>query len=50
MSTGVDARAAAVFVQAYTVGRIVDDISPEKVDPEAWINLVMHVVDKAILN
>jgi AcrR family transcriptional regulator len=50
MSTGVDARAAAVFVQAYTVGRVVDDISPEKVDPEAWINLVMDVVDKAILN
>ena len=25
-------------------------IAPEKVDPEAWINLVMHVVDKAILN
>ena len=50
MSPGVDARAAAVFVQAYTVGRVVDDIAPEKVDPAAWINLVMHVVDKAILN
>lgn len=50
MSTSVDAQAAAVFVQAYTVGRIVDDISPEKVDPEAWVNLVMDVVDKAILN
>lgn len=50
MSENVDARAAAVFVQAYTVGRIIDDISPEKVDPEAWNNLVMNVVDKAILN
>jgi hypothetical protein len=50
MSESIDARAAAVFVQAYTVGRVVDDISPEKVNPEAWINLVMNVVDKAILN
>ena len=50
MSENVDARAAAVFVQAYTVGRVVDDIAPEKVDPAAWIDLVMHVVDKAILN
>ncbi|MEY2699102.1 MAG: hypothetical protein RL720_1058 [Actinomycetota bacterium] len=50
MSATVDPRAAAVFVQAYTVGRVVDDIAVEKVDPEAWINLVMDVVDKAILN
>ena len=50
MSENVDARAAAVFVQAYTVGRVVDDIAPDKVDPEAWINLIMDVVDKAILN
>ena len=50
MSTDVDARAAAVFVQAYTVGRVVDDIAPEKVDPDAWISLIMAVIDKAILN
>lgn len=50
MSAEIDARAAAVFVQAYTVGRVVDDISPEKVDPDAWISLVMNVVDKAILS
>lgn len=49
MSTTLDARAAAVFIQAYTVGRVVDDIAPEKVDPEAWINLVMTVIEKAIL-
>lgn len=50
MSTNVDARAAAVFVQAYTVGRIVDDIAPEKVDQEAWMDLIMTVVEKALLN
>ena len=50
MSTNVDARAAAVFVQAYTVGRIVDDIAPEKVDQDAWMDLIMTVVEKALLN
>lgn len=50
MSTSVDARAAAVFVQAYTVGRVVDDIAPVKVDPDAWIGLIMNVIDKAVLN
>ena len=50
MSKDIDARAAAVFVQAYTVGRVVDDIAPEKVAPDAWISLIMAVIDKAILN
>lgn len=50
MSSELDARATAVFVQAYTVGRVVDDIAPEKVDPQAWVELIMRVIDKAILN
>lgn len=49
MSEALDARAAAVFIQAYTVGRVVDDIAPEKVDPDAWIDLIMTVIEKAIL-
>lgn len=49
MSETLDARAAAVFIQAYTVGRVVDDIAPEKVDPDAWIDLIMTVIEKAIL-
>lgn len=50
MSTDINPRAAAVFVQAYTVGRVVDDIAPEKVDPQSWVDLLMTVIDKAILN
>lgn len=50
MSPDINPRAAAVFVQAYTVGRVVDDIAPEKVDPQAWVDLLMTVIDKAILN
>lgn len=50
MRPELDPRAIAVFVQAYTVGRFVDDIALTKVDPEAWINLIMHVVDTSLMN
>ena len=49
MSRDINPMAAAVFVQAYTVGRVVDDIAQEKVDPETWTDLIMMVIDKAIL-
>ena len=35
-----------MLIQAYTVGRVVDDISPEPVDPEAWSSLVLMIVDR----
>jgi hypothetical protein len=34
----------AVFIQAYTLGRVVDDISSHKVDQQAWVDLVQKVV------
>jgi len=40
----VDPMAMAVFIQAYTLGRVVDDISPDKVDPEKWTELIDDVV------
>lgn len=35
-----NARASAVFIQAYTLGRLVDDITPNPVDDETWIALI----------
>ena len=40
----VDARAIAVFIQAYTVGKIVDDFNENKVDPEEWVNLINLII------
>jgi len=40
----VDARAIAVFIQAYTVGKIIDDFNENKVDPEEWVNLINLVI------
>ena len=41
-----DPRAAAVLIQAYTLGRIVDDITTEPVDPAEWQRLIMRVIER----
>ncbi|MEN9692812.1 MAG: hypothetical protein RLZZ330_456 [Actinomycetota bacterium] len=41
----IDARAIALLIQSYTLGRIVDDFVDEKVDPEAWFALIDRVAD-----
>jgi len=48
-STNYDPHAAAVLIQAYTLGRIVDDIIPNRVDPEAWFALIDTVVEKVFI-
>lgn len=39
----LNSRAIAVFLQAYTLGRAVDDVAITKVDPEAWNKLIRAV-------
>jgi AcrR family transcriptional regulator len=41
-----DARAGAVLIQAYTLGRIIDDIVDEPVDPAAWNELITKVISQ----
>lgn len=45
----IDARAIAVLIQSYTLGRIVDDIVDEKVDPEAWFKVIDKIADAVLL-
>jgi AcrR family transcriptional regulator len=45
----VDARAIAVFIQAYTVGKIVDDFNVNKVDPDAWTNLINAIIKNVFI-
>lgn len=40
----LEPQAVAVLIQAYTIGRIVDDIDPEPVDEEAWFTVIDEVV------
>jgi AcrR family transcriptional regulator len=41
-----DPRAGAVLIQAYTLGKIVDDIVPAPMDPKAWNALIGRLVEK----
>ena len=46
MNTEFDPHAAAVFIQAYTLGKVVDDVTPKPMDPDAWVALVSRVVER----
>lgn len=44
--TDVKPRTGAVFIQAYTLGRIVDDVTPEPMDDGDWERLIAEVARK----
>lgn len=44
-----DPTAAAVLVQAFTLGRVVDDVSSNPVDPEAWTSLINDLIVRLFL-
>lgn len=41
-------RAVAVFIQAYTLGRIIDDITDQPLDPADWNQVVVTVMTDAL--
>jgi hypothetical protein len=43
--TDVDPRAIAILIQAYTLGRIIDDVVDRKVDPDSWIDVIDRIAD-----
>ena len=49
MSKEIDSRAAAVFIQAFTIGRVIDDICEETMDLEACKSLLLHVFRNVFL-
>lgn len=44
-----DPAAAAVLIQAFTLGRVVDDVSTEPVDPSAWTALINDLIVRLFL-
>jgi AcrR family transcriptional regulator len=44
----VDPMATAVLIQAYTLGRVLDDISDPTIDPAAWTSLIHRLVEKSL--
>ena len=43
---GLDPQGAAVLIQAYSLGRIVDDISPSPMDNDKWIEIIDRLAEK----
>lgn len=48
--SGWDPYVIAVFIEAYTMGRIVDDLAGSPMDEVEWARFIKHVVTKSILN
>jgi AcrR family transcriptional regulator len=46
---GVDAQALSTFIQAYTLGKIVNDFNSEPVSEEQWVNFVMTIVEGSFI-
>ena len=44
-----DPRAAAVLIQAYTLGKVVDDVVETPMDPDAWIDLIMRLIERVFM-
>ena len=40
----VDSRAVAIFIQSYTLGKIVDDITPMPISQEIWDNFIVDML------
>jgi AcrR family transcriptional regulator len=43
---GLDPIAASVLIQAYSLGRIVDDISPSPMDNDKWVEIIDRLAEK----
>lgn len=45
----LDPHAVAVLIQAYTLGKVVDDYSSQPVDPEKWNELINTIIRKVFI-
>jgi AcrR family transcriptional regulator len=46
----VHAQALATFIQAYTLGKLVNDYNPTKVNEDDWNQFIMAIVDNTFLS
>jgi AcrR family transcriptional regulator len=44
MNKAFEPRTAALFVQAYTLGHVIDDISIDHIDQDSWNDLIKRVI------
>ena len=48
ISKEIDIHAGAIFIQAYTLGIVINDVSGKKVEPEAWNQLIDMFLERII--
>lgn len=48
LSVDVDPHALAVFIQAYTLGQIVNDVTEDEMSRDAWVTLIDRIVARAL--
>lgn len=48
LRSDLNPKAVAIFIQAYTLGRIIDDITDDPVDPEDWNKVITTVMRDAL--
>ena len=46
MGTNFDARTGAVLIQAYTLGKIVDDVTTDPIAPELWNSIIDRLIER----
>jgi AcrR family transcriptional regulator len=46
----IDVPAAALLIQAYTFGKVIDDIALQPVEPEAWLALIEGLFESLFLS
>jgi AcrR family transcriptional regulator len=46
ITTDIDPMATAVFIQAYTIGKLIDEVTDAPVDEKAWLSLINRMVER----
>jgi hypothetical protein len=50
LNKSLDLKSVVIFVQAYTLGQIIDDVAGEKMSSDAWNYLISQVVEKVLID
>ena len=50
LSADVNAKAAATWIQAYTLGKLVNDYNPTGVTEDEWVDFIMSIVESTFLS
>ena len=46
----IDLKAIVIFIQAYTFGKIIDDILDDRIENDRWSNFISDIIDKVLIN